>query len=48
MSEAERRKIDFDENYVLNGIALRSRGGALLILTGKYWPMLFVGRFEDH
>ncbi|HEX3753626.1 MAG TPA: glutaminyl-peptide cyclotransferase [Rhizomicrobium sp.] len=46
MSPADQRRIDFDENFVLNGIAYDPVGGHF-ILTGKYWPMLFVGRFEE-
>jgi glutamine cyclotransferase len=47
MSAADRRKIDFDENFVLNGIAY-DPAARRFILTGKYWPMLFIGRFEEH
>ena len=46
MSEADRHRVDFDENFVLNGIAY-DPAGARFILTGKYWPMLFVGSFEE-
>jgi glutamine cyclotransferase len=46
MTPADRRKVDFDGNYVLNGIAYDPANGRFIV-TGKYWPMLFVGRFED-
>ncbi|HEX4270719.1 MAG TPA: glutaminyl-peptide cyclotransferase [Rhizomicrobium sp.] len=47
MTPADRRKVDFDGNYVLNGIAYDPANGKFIV-TGKYWPMLFVGRFEEH
>jgi glutamine cyclotransferase len=47
MSAADRHKVDFDGNFVLNGIAY-DPADRRFILTGKYWPMLFVGRFEEH
>jgi glutaminyl-peptide cyclotransferase len=46
MSPADRRAIDFDENFVPNGIAYDS-GTGLFTLTGKYWPLLFSGRFTE-
>ncbi len=45
MSPEDRRKVDFDNNFVLNGIAY-DPGAQRFILTGKYWPLLFTGRFE--
>jgi len=46
MSPADRRAIDFDENFVPNGIAY-DPGTGLFTLTGKYWPLLFSGRFVE-
>jgi glutaminyl-peptide cyclotransferase len=46
MTPADRRKVDFDGNYVLNGIAY-DPANRKFIVTGKYWPMLFMGRFEE-
>ena len=46
MSPADRRAIDFDENFVPNGIAYDPASG-LFTLTGKYWPLLFSGRFVE-
>jgi glutaminyl-peptide cyclotransferase len=45
MSEEERAAISRDPNYVLNGIAYDS-ARELLFLTGKNWPMIFVGRLR--
>jgi glutamine cyclotransferase len=44
MTAAERAQIARDNNFVPNGIAFEARTGQF-ILTGKYWPMLFFGRF---
>jgi len=44
MSIADRRAIDADENFVPNGIAYNPASG-LFIVTGKYWPILYFGRF---
>jgi glutamine cyclotransferase len=44
MRPAERRIVDSDENFIPNGIAHDARTG-LFTLTGKYWPVLFSGRF---
>jgi glutamine cyclotransferase len=46
MSAADRRAIDADDNFVPNGIAYDPASG-LFILTGKYWPMLYTGRFAE-
>jgi glutaminyl-peptide cyclotransferase len=46
MSPADRRAIDSDENFVPNGIAYDA-GTGLFTLTGKYWPLLFSGRFAE-
>jgi glutaminyl-peptide cyclotransferase len=46
MSPADRRAIDSDENFVPNGVAY-DPGSGLFTLTGKYWPLLFSGRFSE-
>ena len=46
MSAADRHAIDSDPNFVPNGIAYDPASG-LFTLTGKYWPMLFFGRFTE-
>jgi glutaminyl-peptide cyclotransferase len=46
MSPADRRAVDFDENFVPNGVAY-DPGTGLFTLTGKYWPLLFSGRFTE-
>jgi glutamine cyclotransferase len=46
MSAADRRTIDSDDNFVPNGIAYSPASG-LFTLTGKYWPMLYTGRFHE-
>lgn len=46
MTSLDRRVIDADDNFVPNGIAYGPASG-LFTLTGKYWPMLFTGRFVD-
>jgi glutamine cyclotransferase len=47
MRPAERRAIDSDPNFIPNGIAHDSKTG-LFTLTGKYWPVLFSGRFVEN
>ena len=44
MSPADRRAVDEDGNFVPNGIAFDPASG-LFTVTGKYWPMLYTGRF---
>lgn len=46
MSSADRRAIDADDNFVPNGIAYNPAGGQFIV-TGKYWPMLYTGRFVE-
>lgn len=46
MSPADRRAVDEDVNFVPNGIAFDPATG-LFTVTGKYWPMLYTGRFVD-
>ena len=46
MTRAERDQIGRDANFVPNGIAWNPATGQF-ILTGKYWPMLFFGRFAE-
>jgi glutamine cyclotransferase len=46
LTPADRRAIDADPNFVPNGIAYTAAGG-LFTLTGKYWPVLFFGRFVE-
>jgi len=46
MSAADRRTIDSDNNFVPNGIAY-SQASGLFALTGKYWPMIYTGRFVE-
>jgi glutamine cyclotransferase len=46
MSPADRHAIEADENFVLNGIAFDT-GTGLFTVTGKYWPMLYSGRFSE-
>ena len=45
MSDEERAAISRDPNYVLNGIAYDGAHGRLFV-TGKNWPMIFVGRLR--
>lgn len=45
MSPGDRRRVSFDSNFVLNGIAHDPESGRF-VLTGKDWPVLFVGRFR--
>jgi glutamine cyclotransferase len=47
MRPDERRSIDSDPNFIPNGIAHDARTG-LFTLTGKYWPVLFLGRFVEN
>ncbi len=46
LTPAEKAKVDADSNFVLNGIAHDPASGQF-ILTGKYWPVLFTGRFVE-
>lgn len=46
LTPADRSRVDADGNFVLNGIAYDGASG-LFTVTGKYWPVLFTGRFED-
>ncbi len=46
MREADRRAIDSDDNFVPNGIAYDPASG-LFTVTGKYWPLLYTGRFVE-
>ena len=46
MTAQERDYADSDSDFVLNGIAY-DPDTRLFTLTGKEWPMAFVGRFED-
>lgn len=45
LSPAERTQVASDGNFVLNGIAHDAASGQFIV-TGKYWPVLFTGRFE--
>lgn len=46
MNTAERKYIESESNFVLNGIAHDPATGQF-ILTGKNWPSLFFGRFVE-
>jgi glutamine cyclotransferase len=46
MSKADQDRIARDNNFVPNGIAWDAASGQF-ILTGKYWPMLFLGHFAE-
>jgi glutamine cyclotransferase len=46
MTESERRQIASDNDSVLNGIAY-DPATRLFTVTGKEWPMLFTGQFQD-
>jgi glutamine cyclotransferase len=46
MAPADRKMIDSDDNFVPNGIAYNPASG-LFTITGKYWPMLYTGRFVE-
>jgi glutamine cyclotransferase len=45
MRAADRKTVDSDANFVPNGVAYDPVSG-LFILTGKYWPVLYFGRFS--
>ena len=40
----DRKVVDTDANFVPNGVAYDPASG-LFVLTGKYWPVLYFGRF---
>jgi glutamine cyclotransferase len=46
MNPTDRGLVDTDSNFVPNGIAYDPASG-LFTVTGKYWPILFSGRFVD-
>jgi len=46
MTSADRKAIDADDNFVPNGIAYNPASGRFAV-TGKYWPMLYTGRFVE-
>jgi len=46
MTTMDRQMIGSDDNFVPNGIAYNP-AIRQFILTGKYWPMMFTGRFVD-
>jgi glutamine cyclotransferase len=46
MTREEVAEIAVDPGNVLNGIARDGRSG-LFYITGKRWPMIYVGRFRD-
>jgi|SRR5689334_3728229 len=46
MTTMDRQKIASDGNFVPNGIAYNPVTGEFAV-TGKYWPMLFTGRFVN-
>ena len=46
MTIMDRMTIDEDNNFVPNGIAYNPASGQFTV-TGKYWPMLFTGRFVE-
>jgi glutamine cyclotransferase len=46
MSPGERAQVGADANNVLNGIAHDAATGTFY-LTGKRWPMIFVGKFSE-
>jgi glutamine cyclotransferase len=46
MTSMDRQVIDQDNNFVPNGIAYNPASGQFTV-TGKFWPMLFTGRFVD-
>jgi glutamine cyclotransferase len=45
MTRSDRQGIDSDPNFIPNGVAYDPASG-LFTLTGKYWPLLFSGRFS--
>jgi glutamine cyclotransferase len=46
MTTMDRQVIASDGNFVPNGIAYNPANGEFAV-TGKYWPMLFTGRFSN-
>lgn len=46
MTKADLLAINADDNFVPNGIAHDPASGKFAV-TGKYWPMLFSGRFVE-
>lgn len=46
MTAGERAAIARDQNFVPNGIAFDPASG-LFALTGKFWPMVFLGHFVE-
>ena len=46
MTTMDRQVIASDGNFVPNGIAYNPANGEFVV-TGKYWPMLFTGRFSN-
>jgi glutamine cyclotransferase len=44
MRAEDRKVVDTDSNFVPNGVAYDPASG-LFVLTGKYWPVLYFGRF---
>lgn len=47
MTKAEQQAIDAEPNFVPNGIAHNPDSGEFIV-TGKYWPALFFGRFAEN
>jgi glutamine cyclotransferase len=46
MKPADRRAVDYDANFVPNGIAHDGATGQFMV-TGKYWPLIYFGRFSE-
>jgi glutamine cyclotransferase len=46
MTADDRQAVDTDDNFVPNGIAYNQTSG-LFTITGKYWPILYTGRFLE-
>jgi glutaminyl-peptide cyclotransferase len=44
MRAEDRKVVDTDSNFVPNGVAYDPASG-LFVLTGKYWPVVYFGRF---
>jgi glutamine cyclotransferase len=44
MRPEDRKVVDTDNNFVPNGVAYDPASGRF-ILTGKYWPVIYLGRF---
>ena len=44
MRPDDRKVVDSDSNFVPNGVAYDPASGSF-ILTGKYWPVIYFGRF---